>query len=82
MAVQEPTWPGETLFGVTPHNSTNFAQQARQLFVGTGGNVTVVTVDDQVITFKNIPNAGVIGPFYIKRVNATNTTATDIVAFV
>jgi glutamate synthase domain-containing protein 1 len=77
-----PIWPSSSLLTVTPSNSTILASVARQLYVGTGGDVTVLTVDNQVILFKNVGTAQVIGPFFVKRVNATGTTATDIVAFI
>lgn len=81
--VNEPTWPGQSLFAVTPSNTVNFTNVARQLYVGTTGDVTVVTQEDEaVVTFKNVPEGSVIGPFFIKRVNATGTTASNIVAFV
>lgn len=80
--IQEPTWPGTSLFAVTPSNSTVFTQAARQLYIGTGGDVVVVTEDDVIVTFKNVPAGFYLGPFFIKKVNATGTTASNIVAFV
>ena len=76
-----PIWPSSLLSTVVPSNATNFTQIARQLYVGVGGDVTVLTQNDVVITFKNVGSGSTIGPFFIKRVNATGTTATDIVAF-
>ena len=74
--------PSPLVFAVTPHASTNFPQEVRQLYVGVAGNVAVVNLDDTVVTFQNV-NAGTsLGPFYIKRVNATGTTASAIVAFI
>lgn len=77
-----PTWPSDTLVAVTPHDSTNFTSIVRQLYVGVTGDVVVVTQAGVVITFKAVPAGASIGPFFIKRVNATGTTATNIVAFV
>lgn len=74
--------PSPLLFAVTPHASTNFAKEVRQLYVGTAGNVTVVNSDDSVVTFSNVNAGSTLGPFYIKRVNAIGTTASNIVAFV
>ena len=74
--------PSPLVFAVTPHASTNFASEVRQLYVGTAGNVTVVNiVDNSVVTFNNVSAGSTIGPFYIKRVNAIGTTASNIVAF-
>lgn len=74
--------PSPLVFAVTPHASTNFAQEVRQLYVGTAGNVAVVNVDNTVVTFSNVNAGAIIGPFYIKRVNAIGTTASNIVAFI
>jgi hypothetical protein len=77
---QEPTWPGTTLFAVTPSNSTTFPQAVRQLYVGTAGDVSVTTSDGVTVIHRNA--VGYIGPFFITRVNLTGTTASDIVAYV
>lgn len=64
---------------VTPSDSVNLASPARSLYVGGAGNVTVVTVGGQVITFTAVP-AGSILPIQVSRVNATSTTATNIIS--
>ena len=74
--------PSPLVFAVTPHASTNFPQEVRQLYVGVAGNVAVVNLDDTVVTFQNV-NAGTsLGPFYIMGVNATGTTASAIGALI
>lgn len=80
--IQEPTWPGTTLFAVTPSNSTEFSPAVRQLYIGVGGNVVVLTEDNVTVTFANTSAGATIGPFFIKKVLATGTTAGSIVAFV
>ena len=80
--IQEPTWPGTTLFEVAKKDFTVFTPAVRQLYVGTGGDVAVVTEDGVTVTFKNVPSGFYIGPFYIKKVLSTGTTADNIVAFV
>ena len=79
--IQEPTWPGTSLFAVTKSDDTVFNPPVRQLYVGTGGDVVVTGVDDVDVTFKNVADGQYIGPFFIKKVKAA-TTAADIVAFV
>lgn len=69
-----------TAFAVTPHNSTDFATPARGLYVGTTGNVVVVTTTGAV-TFTAVP-AGAILPVECTRVNSTGTTASNIVGLV
>ena len=51
------------------------------IFVGTTGDVAVVFGDNSVQTFKNIPS-GTFMPVVCKRVNSTNTTASDMLGLV
>jgi hypothetical protein len=72
--------PAQRFAAVTPHASTNIASgPARALFVGVGGDLVAVALDDVAVGFKNIASGAVL-PLAVKRVNAANTTATDIVA--
>ena len=64
---------------VTPHDSTGFTEAARGLYVGGAGNVVAVDRNGNAVTFVAVP-AGAILPVVCIRVNATNTTATNIVA--
>lgn len=64
---------------VTPSDSVNLVKTAHKgLYVGGTGNVSVLTLDGQTVTFTAVP----IGffPVAVKRVNSTGTTATNIVA--
>lgn len=70
--------PAEGAEVVTPSDTVELAQYSRALYVGTGGNVAAV-IDGTAITFTGVP-AGSILPIRTNRVNATNTTATNIVA--
>ena len=49
------------------------------IFVGTGGNLSVVTVSGDTVIYKNLPDAYIL-PVQVRRVNSTNTTATDLIA--
>lgn len=73
--------PSSVLTSVVKSDSVNFAQEVRQIYVGTGGDVVVVKQDNTTVTFKNVNSGTTIGPFYIKRVNSTGTTASDMIAF-
>lgn len=73
--------PSYKVFAVTPSDSVNFSAEVRQLYIGVGGNVTVVNQDGTTCQFVGLSAGSVIGPFFIKRVNATGTTASSIVAF-
>jgi hypothetical protein len=48
------------------------------LYVGTGGNVSVVTEAGQTVTFANVPSGGYVW-VRTAQVRATNTTASDII---
>lgn len=77
--MSEQTRPAASVVAVTPSNSTELAFGVRSLYVGTGGNVVVVFPDNTTATFTNVPS-GTVLPVQAKRVNATSTTATDILA--
>ena len=62
---------------VTPSNSTFL--NANGLYVGTTGNVAVVTAGGTTVTFTTVP-AGFFIPLRIVQVRATGTTASNIVA--
>ena len=67
-------------FAITASDTTNFTQMASGIFVGVAGTVAVVTEQGNVVSF--IAPAGGILPISAKRVNATGTTATDLVGMV
>lgn len=69
--------PGARHFAVTPSDDTDFTIQPRSLFVGGGGNVAVVDIDGTVATY-TVP-AGFYLLMRASRVNATGTTATNII---
>ncbi len=65
---------------VTPHDSTVIPTGVtRALYIGVSGDVTVLMADGgTAVTFKSVP-IGIL-PVRVQRVNATNTTATNILA--
>ncbi|MGT2429234.1 spike base protein, RCAP_Rcc01079 family [Cupriavidus basilensis] len=72
------TGPSETYFAITPHDTNDFAEIANSIRVGTGGDVVAVRIDGTPVLFKNCA-AGEPLPIRARRVNATGTTATDLV---
>lgn len=77
---------------VTPSDTVRVPNRCRGVFVGTGGNITVVTADADrefsikgtaivPVLFKNMPSGSFLG-LHIVKVMATGTTANDIVAFI
>lgn len=73
--------PGVSLFTITPSDSVDLTNQARLIYVGTGGNISVTDNKGNTVVFKNTLPCSYIGPFNVARVNATGTTATDLVGF-
>lgn len=47
------------------------------LYIGTGGDLQVTMLGGQVVVFTNVPN-GTFMPIQVRKVWATNTTASDI----
>ena len=64
---------------VTPNDVTGLATVCRAVFVGTSGNLSVLMANGSTAVFKNV-SSGQLLPIQAARVNATNTTATDILA--
>lgn len=65
---------------VVPSDTVKFARGVCQgIYVGGAGNVTAVMEDGTVATFTAVP-VGTILPIRAIRVNATLTTATQMVA--
>ncbi|KWX71620.1 hypothetical protein AMQ84_27245 [Paenibacillus riograndensis] len=66
--------PSDTL-SITYPTGTPYS---RAIYVGVSGDVTALMADGSTVLFKAAP----VGHLYIavKRINATNTTATNIVA--
>jgi len=73
------TGPADNAFAVTPSDSENLEFVARAVYVGTDGNVAVITSGGDEVTFQNL-NQGSILPVRVSRVLATGTTATGLVA--
>lgn len=74
--------PPTTLETVVPHDTNFLAQVCRAIYVGVGGDVVAVVNQggsDVAFTFKNVPSGTyLLGLFH--RVNATGTTATNMIA--
>lgn len=70
--------PAADAVAVTPSDSVNFTTNARALYVGNTGNVVLIPLGGTAVTFANVA-AGTIIPVRCSRVNATGTTATNIV---
>lgn len=70
--------PATRLEAVMPNDSEDLASVSRALNVATSGSVRVTTLGDSTETLHII--AGIAFPVRVRRVWATGTTATGIVA--
>lgn len=71
--------PARKFNGVSAHDTTDFAVIPKAIFVGNGGDVVVVSVEGEAETFENVPDGSIL-PVICKRVNATGTTASGLIA--
>lgn len=65
---------------ITPNDRSDLDVAGSKLYVGTGGDLKVDTVDGQTITLKNVANGTLIDFILIKKIHARGTTASDIVS--
>lgn len=67
-------------FAVTPNDAANLTKNARLLYVGVSGDISLDTPAGTTLLFKSVP----VGFFYMgaKRIRASGTTATNIIALV
>lgn len=70
--------PGTEHYDITPSNSSDEAIAFRALYVGVGGDVVLVSLAGTAKTYKNAASGSII-PMRGKRVNSTNTTATNLI---
>jgi len=73
--------PSPKVFAATPNDAVDFVKEVRQLYIGTAGDVTIMNQDGTTCTFKNVLSGSIIGPFFLKKLMSTGTTASNIVAF-
>lgn len=71
--------PGRKLAAITPSNSTDLAIYAKALLCLAEGNVVIVPVENADEESFTVPMApGQVLPVQVRRVMATNTTATVV----
>jgi len=73
------TNPSSSMVAITPSDTVNINQTTRGIYVGGGGNISVVLQDSSVVLLVAVQTGSVL-PIEVIRVNATNTTATNLVA--
>ena len=70
-------YPAEHAFSITT-GPGNLEHVTRAIYVGVAGDIHVLMVGGQEITFLNLA-AGILHPIRVQRVMTTGTTATDII---
>jgi len=71
--------PARKYFAITPSDTVDFVEgETRGVYVGVTGNIVAVSANGDVITFLNAVQ-GTILPIRAVRINATSTTATNLV---
>ena len=71
--------PADDGVEITPSDTVDLERVTRGLYVGTIGDVKVTMASGNTVTWVALA-AGVIHPLQVRRVFATGTDATDIVA--
>lgn len=64
---------------VVPHDTDEFTNVCRAIYVGVGGDVAAVGLNGTAYLHKGVPTGSYIMGLF-KRVNLTGTTATDMLA--
>lgn len=78
-----PTFTAPALdhFVITPSNSTNFNIMARAIYVGVGGDISLVSSRGNAVTYLAVPQ-GTVLPVVALRINSTSTTATNLIGLI
>lgn len=74
--------PARHAIAVAPSDTADLPDTPKGLYVGTGGDLTLIpvgTAGSAAVVFRNLPS-GALLPVRARRVLATGTAATDIVA--
>jgi hypothetical protein len=80
LGIQQVRSNAEGALTVTPNDSTDLSKgYTKGIYIGTSGDLSVILRDGSTAIFKSI-SAGVIHPISATRINATGTTASNIVA--
>jgi hypothetical protein len=76
------TTPALNAVALTPDDSNDLTTTTRGLYIGVGGNISVILEGDTVaVTFLGAI-AGTVLPLRVKRLRSTSTTATNLVGLV
>ena len=70
------------LIAITPSDTNEFSTPIRMIYVGLGGDISITTTKGTIVIHKNTIAGSYIGPFNCSRVNATGTSAIDLIGYI
>ena len=73
--------PARQAFAIAPSATDDLPMITQAIYVGTGGDIALVTKDGDAVTFKAVPQGSVL-PVRARAVRAAGTTAADLVGLV
>ncbi|APX88895.1 hypothetical protein BV394_03420 [Brevirhabdus pacifica] len=73
--------PAIDAFAITPDDATDLPEITRALYIGIGGDLSVVTKEGGSVTLVNLL-AGTVLPIRVRAVRATGSTAQSVVGLV
>jgi len=70
--------PADGAAAITPDDSNDLPTRSRAIYVGVSGHIKMTMVNGDIVTRKNVP----VGewPWRVKRIWATGTTASELIA--
>jgi hypothetical protein len=74
---QGATVPAYRITNVTPNDNYEFNVVNRAIWIGTGGNLAVVTYGGDDVTIPNVQDGSLL-PLIVKTIKSTGTTAQNI----
>lgn len=78
-AIDSLTAPSSFCFAITPDDNADLTQATKAIYVGSEGDLTVMTVNsDTPVTFSNTISGSILD-IRVQRVLATGTTAQNLV---
>ncbi|WP_288935042.1 hypothetical protein [uncultured Sphingomonas sp.] len=75
--------PGERAAIIVPSDTVDLLETPKAIYVGTGGDIAMIGDNEAIgappVVWRNVPPGAVV-PFRPRRVMATGTTASDMIA--
>lgn len=77
--IDSPMAPAEVCFAIEPSDDGDLPHATKAIFVGEGGDLTLVPVrGDEEVTFRNLPSGGILD-VRVRAIRTTGTTAGALV---